>query len=327
MRRSEFQALAGAALSGALLAPRAPAAAPAVARPAPAVLAPGFDEARAQARALIARDNADDTLIEAALPRLYEHGRPAGDAVLLLHGFTNCPQQFDELAQRFYRRGCNVYVPRVPYHGKKDRLTNALESLTEADLSTCALESYQIARGLGRRVSAVGLSMGGSMSVWLAQNTPIDLAVPVAPFLMPVGIPGPIGMLAMHLIHALPNSYWWWDPHVKADTKPIYAYPGFPSYSLCELVFFGWHVIEAARQRQPLGKTCTFILNSHESAVNNNVARRLLDAWKEHDQAAFREIVLTSLGPPPVHDIIDPTTYPQGRTLVYPHLEQIVLGS
>ena len=37
----------------------------------------------------------------------------------------------------------------------------------------------------------------------------------------------------------------------------------------------------------------------------------------------YRELVLDGIGRR--HDVIDPTTFPQGRTLVYPKLEALVL--
>ncbi|WP_433650319.1 hypothetical protein ACQP2C_28310 [Micromonospora zamorensis] len=34
-----------------------------------------------------------------------------GRAVLLLHGYTLAPDQYDELAEEFFDRGYNVWVP------------------------------------------------------------------------------------------------------------------------------------------------------------------------------------------------------------------------
>jgi hypothetical protein len=65
------------------------------------------------------------------------------------------------------------------------------------------------------------------------------------------------------------------------------------------------------------------MLNEHDNAVVNSVARDLLALWNSRG-AGYRELVLSSVGPR--HDVIDPTTFPQGRTLVYPKLEALVLG-
>jgi esterase/lipase len=129
------------------------------------VQVPSFSEAVAGIEATIARDRAGAMVATDGLPRLYHHGKPTRDAVVFFHGFTNCPQQFEELARRFYDRGCNVYVPRIPLHGYRDRLTHALEDLDAPLLETATTESYRLTRGLGTRVSAVGLSLGGVMAL------------------------------------------------------------------------------------------------------------------------------------------------------------------
>jgi esterase/lipase len=160
------------------------------------VQVPSFSEAVAGIEATIARDRAGAMVATDGLPRLYHHGKPTRDAVVFFHGFTNCPQQFEELARRFYDRGCNVYVPRIPLHGYRDRLTHALENLDAPLLETATTESYRLTRGLGTRVSAVGLSLGGVMALFLAQTQRVDLAVPIAPFLMPTGLPERAGLAA-----------------------------------------------------------------------------------------------------------------------------------
>ena len=54
--------------------------------------------------------------------RVYTHGERAERSLVLLHSFTNCPQQFDTLGRRFFERGWNVVIPRYPRHGYSDRL-------------------------------------------------------------------------------------------------------------------------------------------------------------------------------------------------------------
>ncbi len=321
MNRRAFSASAAASVAAIALADcagQAPRALP----PVPAALTYG-DSVRA-IRAIIDRDAADATLARDALPRLYEHGHQVENVVILFHGFTNCPQQFDLLARQFYARGCNVYAARTPRHGLKDRLTNILADLTIPELGACTLDAFRYARGLGRRVSSVGLSLGGSMSLWLAQAMPIDMAVAVSPFLMPIGIPRGVGTAAMHALYTIPSMYWWWDPRVKEKCLPTYAYPGYPSHALAEVTFFGDGIFTYSSSK-PLGRNCVLVTNANESAVNNSVSRGLLSQWKANG-ANYSEVVLTGLGAPR-HDIIDPTTFPQGEHLVYPRLEEIVLGS
>jgi len=287
--------------------------------------APSFEEARGRIRASIARDAADPRIERAALPRLYDHGKRAGRAVVLLHGFTNCPQQFDELARMLHAGGANVYVPRLPLHGYEDRLTRALANLTVTDLLHCAQETYADARGLGDSVAVMGLSLGGTMALWLAQTQPVDVVVPISPFLMPIAMPRWLGNAAMRVLDAVPDMYCWWDPRVKAASLPPYAYPGFPTHALAKIIFLGDVVMEEARDAAPLARSCTFVVNANESAVNDSVTAGLFARWAQRG-AQYRYDTLRDLGEPR-HDIIDPTTFPQARTLVYPTLERLALAS
>jgi carboxylesterase len=296
------------------------------ASPAPAVVAsPSYDAAIVAIGAAIAADRNDPLVAPTGLPRLYEHGKRTRDAVVLYHGFTNCPQQFDELARRLYDRGCNVYVPRIPLHGYRDRLTRVLSYLTDDQLRAATTESYRLARGLGERVTAVGLSLGGTMAFFLMLTQAIEHAVPVSPFLMPIGIPQPLGLAAMRVLDRLPDRYTWWDPRVKERCRPDYAYPGFPTHALAQCIIFGNAVVGAARSKvRPLGGRCTLVTNRSESAVNTGVSQHVIDAWKIAGVACER-VEFTDLGPP-VHDIIDPTTFTAAPTLVYPRIESIVLS-
>jgi alpha-beta hydrolase superfamily lysophospholipase len=288
----------------------------------PSAASAAFVQARDAIRAVIAHDAADPTLEAVALPRLYEHGEPVEHALVLFHGFTNCPQQCDELARHFHALGCNVYVPRIPGHGRKDRLTRELARMTTADVQAAARAAYRLTAGLGRRVSGSGISLGASLVLWLAQTEPIDVAIPVAPFLMPLGIPRVLGTLVMRLLDVLPDMYWWWDPRVKEQCRPRYAYPGFPTHALAECAFLCRALFEAGRRSAPLARRCVLVTNHGESAVNNGVARSLLALW-QRGAGTCRELVLYGLGPPR-HDIFDPSTYPDARTKVYPELEALV---
>lgn len=335
MRRARFTGLAAASIGAAALASygvvpdianaaqtATQTAPPDVGSPNP-VAAPTYDDAVKGIQQLIALDDADPTIEKVALPRLYEHGSQTTNAIVLFHGFTNCPQQFDQMAHEFYDRGFNVYVPRIPRHGKADRLTRDLAHLTVNELKTCSKASYDFARLLGKNVTILGLSLGGTMAMWLAQTQPVDLAVPVSPFLDPIGFSHGAGLASMRLLNALPNQYWYWDPRIGANQKPDYAYPGFPTHALAQIVFLGDLVFQEAKKTKPLARNIVLVTNDKESAVNNSVARVVLDEWNRNGATAS-EVVLSGLGKPR-HDIIDLTTFPDAQTLVYPKLESLVV--
>jgi len=71
----------------------------------------------------------------------------------------------------------------------------------------------------------------------------------------------------------------------------------------------------------PRGRRNILVLNAHEPAVSNDAARVVWSAWRERGADA-EEIVIGDLDTR--HDIIEPTTYPPARTLVYPVLVNAV---
>src|SRR5690348_11177084 len=95
---------------------------------------------------------------------LYEHGRRVGNVVLVFHGLTNCPAQFDSLARIAYARGANVYVPRLPRHGFANRMTDELGKSDARELVQFADRACDAASGLGDTLTVVGLSVGGTLA-------------------------------------------------------------------------------------------------------------------------------------------------------------------
>ena len=81
--------------------------------------------------------------------RVYTHGHRTERALVLLHGFTNCPQQFDALGRQFHEQGWNVVIPRYPQHGYSDRLTTSIAALRAEHLVTLANRAADGAAGLG----------------------------------------------------------------------------------------------------------------------------------------------------------------------------------
>src|SRR5260370_4421510 len=106
--------------------------------------------------------------------RLYVHGRRTERSLVLLHGFTNCPQQFGDLGKAFYELGWNVLIPRYPRHGYSDRLTTSIAELRADMLIALANRSAEAGAGLGERLTVAGLSLGGILTGYLAP-TPADV--------------------------------------------------------------------------------------------------------------------------------------------------------
>ena len=223
-----------------------------------------------------------------------------------------------------HARGENVYVPRLPRHGYKDRLTRIPGDLTVAEIESDARNAARLAASLGRRVSAAGISLGATMALWLAQTGGIDAAVGIAPFLMVPVIPRGPGMLLMRALLALPNRFLWWDPRLKERMLPPYAYPGFWTHCLAQSVAAGGTIFTALAAAAPAAAHCSVVVNARDPAVNNGVARDIVARWQARG-ATYELVTWDGLGK--VHDVIDPSTYPAAPVNVYPRLLALLEGA
>jgi carboxylesterase len=98
---------------------------------------------------------------------LFHEGGPVG--ALVLHGFTGNPVTMRPLADAFVAAGFTVSMPRLPGHGTtiEDMATTGW-----AEWSAEAERAYQELAGRTERVVVAGLSMGGTLTAWLAANHP-----------------------------------------------------------------------------------------------------------------------------------------------------------
>ncbi|MET8234224.1 alpha/beta fold hydrolase [Micromonospora sp. NPDC005298] len=126
-----------------------------------------FADAVRAAQTVMAADAGDPQVRPESRSRLLSHGRRTGRAVLLLHGYTLAPEQYDELARDFHDRGYNVWIPRAPRHGTVDR--RAHHRVRAAELTAYADEALRVAAGLGDEVGVVGISGGAVLAARLAQ--------------------------------------------------------------------------------------------------------------------------------------------------------------
>jgi carboxylesterase len=96
-------------------------------------------------------------------------GGPHG--ALVLHGFTGTPVSMRPVAEALTEAGFAVSLPRLPGHGTavEDMLeTGWPDWLAEAERALAELEG----RCAGGRVVVVGLSMGGALTLALAEDHP-----------------------------------------------------------------------------------------------------------------------------------------------------------
>jgi carboxylesterase len=118
------------------------------------------------------------------LPGAEPYSAP-GDArgALVLHGFTGNPQSMRGLALALTGAGLTVELPLLPGHGTD--VTDMVPTRWE-DWSAAAESAYEELAARSGSVVVVGLSMGGTLAVWLAERHPeIAALVLVNPLIEP----------------------------------------------------------------------------------------------------------------------------------------------
>ncbi|MBI4729404.1 MAG: alpha/beta fold hydrolase [Acidobacteria bacterium] len=108
------------------------------------------------------------------MPGAEPWGSDGGEAgVLVLHGFTGCPQSVRPWAEGLSARGLTTALPRLPGHGTD------LKDFASTGWRDWTGEAEMALRGLRERCSSVfvaGLSMGGTIAIDLAARFPDSVA-------------------------------------------------------------------------------------------------------------------------------------------------------
>jgi carboxylesterase len=97
-------------------------------------------------------------------------------AALCLHGLTGTPYEVRALAEALSRSGIRAVGPALPGHNQTPA---QLARTSHGEWLDAAREHLRRLRGRHDRVFAVGISMGGLLSLALAAEEPIDAAVVV----------------------------------------------------------------------------------------------------------------------------------------------------
>ena len=107
----------------------------------------------------------------------------AGTGVLVVHGFTGSPGTMAPITEGFRAAGFEVSTPTLPGHG------TTVEDMVDtrwADWSAAAEAAYRELASRCDRVVVAGLSMGGTLTCWLAAHHPeIVGIVCINPLILP----------------------------------------------------------------------------------------------------------------------------------------------
>lgn len=258
--------------------------------------------------------------------RLYllSHEKKMERAIILVHGYTNCPKQFLALGQRFYDLGYNVLIAPLPYHGLADSMTGQQARLRAMDLVRFADAVVDITQGLGRKVDIAGISGGGLIAAYAAQyRKDVNCATLLAPAFGLKQIPAQMTAVFVHLLSLLPNVFIWWDPLHKQAGAIRHAYPRFSTHALAQTLLLGMAVRSAARRQAPCASRLLVVTNAHDPGVNNGLIAAILRDWRRHHSA-----VTTYEFPAYLkleHDFIEPENPKAQVDVVYQKLIELMI--
>lgn len=206
-------------------------------------------------------------------------GGPVG--ALMCHGFTGTPQSMRPWAEALAGAGLTVALPRLPGHGTRWQDMNIT---TWDDWYGCVEREFLALRERCESVFVMGLSMGGTLSLRLAEQHGRDLAGVV------VVNPSVIGLdprlRALPVLHRVVPSLGGIASDIKKPGVTELAYPRVPLRALYSLRR-AWDVVrgDLPKVTQPL----LLMRSAEDHVVEPESARLVLSRVSSTD---VTEIVL-----------------------------------
>lgn len=285
-------------------------------RPAPA-------RTYAEAIARVAqRQQADDQVAAPGGRSLFmTHGASTRRVVVLFHGFTNSPKQYEHLAALLFAAGDNVYVPRLPHHAERNGNAKTLSGLTADELRACADSAVDVAQGLGDSVVVAGVSAGGTMAAWVAQyRADVRRAVVVAPVFEIGRVPTFLSAPLMNFALRIPNLSRNESPDLQRPDREL----GVSTRAIAEVLLLGTAIRRAADGAPPRTRDVVFVVNASDHTVKTLPTVALARRWSEDGSRAVVYEFPRSLDLP--HDIAEEAHPNADPAVVYPALIALIHG-
>jgi len=166
-----------------------------------------------------------------------------GEGVLLLHGFSGTPAHFRMMGAYLNEAGFTVHAPLIAGHGTS---LEDMERSTSGDWIQSARDGFTALEGLGK-VHVAGLSMGGLLTLALAQESPVAS-------ITTIDTPVRLWDRRQPLVHVLKyvQRFRSWDdpeePPTGEAARYFIQYDGFPMRSASELLAMKRRILRGLRQ-------------------------------------------------------------------------------
>ncbi|OHE77728.1 MAG: hypothetical protein A3F67_09755 [Verrucomicrobia bacterium RIFCSPHIGHO2_12_FULL_41_10] len=272
---------------------------------------------------LLEKSDSQFPLSQEGHSRLFSHGTQTERVYVLLHGLTSCPEQFVALGTILFNSGANVVIPRAHYAGFSDLLNKEQGNQSGQDLLDQAATGLDIAAGLGKQVTLIGISAGALAATWMAEyRTGIDQVLLISPFF---GIyhysTSVTDALSLFLSHG-PNFFIWKDPTLKtALPSPPYDYPRYGTRCLGSTL----ELSEDIRSFNGAIKTrrLDILISSGDQKVNNRLTKKLTRKWSYANpgKVSLYEFPRALKIP---HNSVDPNQPQSNVNIVYPKILEIL---
>ncbi len=245
---------------------------------------------------------------------LLTHGEKTDKVYVLVHGLTNSPWQWLPFGEMLYDMGYNVLILRMPGHGLASGSVGELQAMTPEILREFGDENVDIAAGLGDEIHVVGLSVGATVSDWIAQNRPdVSRVMSVAAMHGLDGLPHFLNIFALNLAIRLPN----FNPTDPNEPQRDYVYRGQSTRGVGNAMLFGQSVSRQAADKPPLVNDIIVVTNANDTTISNKEIKALADKWEAQGGNVVRYEFPAELGYP--HPLTDPGSNPDAWD-VYPVL-------
>jgi len=211
-------------------------------------------------------------------------GAHAAKAVVIFHGYTVLPEQFRLVGDAYRAQGYNVWIPRLPRHGMADRMTDEFSKITATELRDFVDASVDIGAGLGDDLTVIGISGGGSLSVWAGFERPeVDHTVLLTPLLHPLGYQEWQDRPLVRALRLSPVDIWnWWSDDMKEKNVQGYDYPRFSLKGIAGLLsMFHW---ADSQNKPPAHSTFTLVRNDADPRIDGAFNERFLTRLVPADQ-------------------------------------------
>ena len=245
--------------------------------------------------------------------------------VILLHGFSACPQQYDELAPRLAKAGYDVLVPLFPGHGVvPDSMSPRRDNTDYVPKTATTWKSFRndvnkLAESYDGKRSLTGLSMGTNLalSAYIKRPDLYENVVGVSPKLR--NETSFFHGLLSNDIHILNVDEWilgqrsGWDSCITdsgLDVMPRNGFCNFENRNAVAMLQFGNETIKDSAKFQNTTNTKVQIILSHnDDGVANNGATEL--AGNLTDKGV--DLSLCKMPSPVPHSMFSPYDQPRQK--------------